>query len=364
MHIEGEKDVLAEAVQAALRVISTRAALPVLGGIRITAAREGVEFAATDLEMFIAIEADFGVRQEGVVVLPGKLLGEVVRSLPAGRVRIRGGESEVTIESGKVEFALSGLRVEDFPEFAAREEGMSSSVAGGELAGALRQVVRAASTDEARPVLTGVLWALEGEVLRLAATDSYRLGVREVAVKEGAGEGRAIIPGRALGEFGRHLSGEAVAEVRLGPTQATCVAGRVRLVTRLIEGEFPNYRRLIPEGYVNRMVVGREALGEAIRRVGVVAQVNTPIKLHVGEEVRLTAAETGVGEAAEVIDDALYTGEPMVVAFNPRFLGEGVESVEGDKALVEFGDPAKPVLVKGEDRPEFVYLVMPVRLTR
>lgn len=366
MELEAEKDVFVEAGQAALRVVSPRATLPVLGGIRIVAGDEGVEFAATDLEMFVSVRGEFTVRQPGVVVVPGRLFGEVVRSLPAGKVILRSTEGEVVIESGKVEFSLAGLRAEDFPEFAPVVAEGESVVGAGELARALRQVVRGASTDEARPVLTGVLWSVEGEALWLAATDSYRLAVREVVVKQAAARGQSIIPGRALVEFGRHLgnAGEGEARVVVGETQALCEVGGARLVTRLIEGEFPNYRRLIPEGYPHRLVADRARLLEAVQRVGVVTQVNTPVKLHLGEEVRLTAAETGVGEAFEVVGEASYQGEPMVAAFNPRFLADGLEVVEGERAVMEFADPGKPALVKGEDREEFLYLVMPIRLSR
>jgi DNA polymerase-3 subunit beta len=227
-------------------------------------------------------------------------------------------------------------------------------------------VVRAASTDEARPVLTGVLWAVDGGTLRLVATDSYRLAVRELVVKEGPAEGSAIVPGRALGEFGRHLAGigDGEAEVRLGESQVEFLVGRIRLVTRLIEGEFPNYRQLLPEGYKYRLSVARDALLEAVERVGLVAQANTPLRLHLEDEIKVTAIESGVAEGWEAVADANYTGEPMVAAFNPRFLADGLEALDTERAVLEFSDPPKPALVKGEGRDDYVYLVMPVRLPR
>jgi DNA polymerase III subunit beta len=366
MRIVGEKEALADAGQAVLRVVAARATLPVLGGIRISASDDGVEFAGTDLEIFVRVRGDFSVEEAGVSVVPGRLFGEIVRSLPSGTVTINGSESEIRVEGGRSEFSLSALPTADFPETPEISEASDSRVAGSELARALRQVVRAASTDEARPVLTGVLWAAEGGSLRLVATDSYRLAVRELVVKEGPSEGSAIVPGRALGEFGRHLAGigEGEAEIRLGESQVEFLVGRTRLVSRLIEGEFPNYRQLLPEGYKNRLSVSRDAFLEAVERVGLVAQANTPLRLHLEDEIKVTAIESGVAEGWEAVADAQYSGEPMVAAFNPRFLADGLEALDTERAVLEFSDPLKPALVKGEGRDDYVYLVMPVRLPR
>lgn len=364
MRIEGEKDALSEVGQAVLRVVSPRATLPVLGGVKIEALRDKVRFIATDLEMFVTVEGNFSVVEQGALVVPGRLFGDILRSLPSGKVSIKGAEGEIRIEGGRSEFALTGFPVADFPSTPEIASSEMCRVAGGELALALRQVVRAAGADEARPVLTGVLWSLEGESLRLVATDSYRLAVRELSVKEAPATGSAIIPGRALAEFGRHLAGigEGEANVWLGESQAVFTAGRATLTTRLIDGEFPNYRQLIPEGYSNHLDVETESFAKAVERVGLVARENTPVKIHLGDEVQLTATETGVADAWEVLEDVQYSGEPMVVAFNPRFLGDGLESVETEKTRLDVSDPAKPAILKGLDREDFLYLLMPVRL--
>lgn len=363
MKIHGEKDVLAEVGQSVLRVVSSRATLPVLGGVKITANSEGVEFAATDLEVFITVKADLAVSEEGSVVVPGRLFGEILRSLPAGKVTITGKDGEIRIECGRSEFSVTGYPIADFPQAPEVAAVTPSRVPAAELARALKQVVRAASTDEARPVLTGVLWSLEAESLKLVATDSYRLAVRDVVVKEGPGEGKAIIPGRALAEVSRHLTGstEGEAEIWLGDSQAAFAFGGMRLVTRLIEGEFPNWRHLIPEGYNNKLTIERETIASAVERVGLVAQANTPVKFHLAEEVQLTATEAGVADASEVVEGD-YAGEAMVIAFNPRFFSDGLDGLDSDKATLEVIDPSKPALIKSADKEEFVYLLMPVRL--
>lgn len=364
MRILGEKDALVEAGQSVLRVVSSRATLPVLGGVKITARGGEVEFAVTDLEIFVTVTADFMVEEEGAVVVPGRLFGEILRSLAPGKVSISGRESDIRIESGRSEFSVTGYPIADFPQMPEVAAEGASKVRGADLAKALRQVVRAVSTDEARPVLTGVFWSISGGMLKLVATDSYRLAVKEVVIKEGPSEAQAIIPGRALSEFGRHLAGvaDAEAEIWLGESQAAFTAGRTKLVTRLIEGEFPNWPKLIPEGYESRLTVGREEFSSAVERVGLVAQANTPVKFHLGDEVQLTATEAGVADASEFIEQADYTGNPMVIAFNPRFFADGLEGIEDEKALLEVIDPAKPALLKAGGSDDFLYLLMPVRL--
>ena len=370
MHLEADRDALVECSQAVLRVVSPRATHPVLGGVRLSAADGKVELAATDLEIFVAVTEEFATEEGGVAVLPGKLFGEVLRSLPSGRVSIQARGGEAVIRGGKAEFSLTTLTVEDFPEFAEVEDRSQAAADAAELSRALRQVVRAASTDEVRPVLTGVLWSFGDGAVRLVATDSYRLALREVPLKEGPPEGEMIVPGRALAELGRHLgssgsaSGSGEVTIRVGEAQAVCQVGRTRLVTRLIEGEFPKYRQLVPEGYPNKLAVDRGEFSQAVQRVSVVAGTNTPVKVHLGDEVRLTAVEAGVGEAAEVLEGAAYEGESMVVAFNPRFLGDGLDAVEGEQAILEVSSPTKPGVLHGEDRPEFTYIAMPVRLSR
>ena len=365
MQIECEKEALLDISQAALRVVSPRANTPVLGGVRLTAESQGLEVAATDLETFITVSGSCSVNEEGSMVIPGRLFGEILRSLPSGRVVLSGGESGARIEGGRAEFQLSTFPVADFARPPSGEVGEPCRVDAGELARALRQVGKAASTDEGRPVLTGVLWVIEGDTLRVVATDSYRLAIAEVVAKEGPREGHAIIPNRALTEFARHLasgSGEQVAEVRLGQSQAVLSAGNIQLVTRLIDGEFPNWRRLLPEAQPNRLEMDKEEFGAAVARVGLVAQANTPVKFHLGREVQLTAAESGVAEAAETVDGAVYSGDPMVTAFNPRFFSDGLEGVEGKRAVLHLTEPTKPATLSGEDQPNFTYLVMPVRL--
>jgi len=254
------------------------------------------------------------------------------------------------------------------------------------LAEALRQVVRAASSEDSRPILTGVLMAAEAGGLRLVATDSYRLAVRDLP---GVGvlreDQRVLVPSRALAELQRLLSGAAKAAsppagtdgangteapaapavvLRLGEHDATFELGSVRLTTRLIEGDFPNYRQLIPRDYPNSLIVGRDALLDAVRRVKLmVRDPNTPVRIAMRSDgIELTVITQDWGQATEEVD-AKYEGAEMVVAFNPNYLIEGVEAVTSDEVQLETLDALKPATLKPTEGSDYLYLLMPVRVS-
>jgi DNA polymerase III subunit beta len=374
MKFHCERDDLLEAVQFASRAISNRATLPVLSGLRIEAADSGeVGVAATDLELTMGTSFEAGVDEPGRVVVPGRLFGEMARSLGAGRVSLASGDGEIEIGSGRGEFRVKSLAPDDYPalpiEERKDEQGLAMEIDGTTLNVALGQVVRSASSDESRQVLTGVLWEIERGSLTLAATDSYRLAVRSLEVEGGPDERQdVVLPARALGELARSLQG-GTTTVRVLVRDNLIVfsmAGRDQsreliLGSRFIEGEFPKYRQLLPEGYPNEMKVDREALLEVVRRVGLLAQNNMPVKMSLGEELEISAHTPDVGEGQEVVD-AEYVGEPLVIAFNPQFLADGVSVIRSARLSLQAGDGLKPALVRGEDEPDFTYLLMPVRL--
>jgi DNA polymerase-3 subunit beta len=364
MEMEAERDSLAELVQGVVRVVPAHPPVPVLGGIRIDAHGPEVTLGATDLETFVAVRGQTLRATTGSVVVAGRLLAEIVRNLPPGRVCVRADGAHVAIETAGIAFSLAALAPEDFPA-PPRVDGAPSLLDAGELARALRQVVPATSADECRPVLTGVAWSLDGEVLRLTATDGYRLAIRELTLKKGPGEGAMVVPGRALMAFARLLGragGDgAEAAVSVGGRQAALRAGGATVVTRLIEGRFPDTSQLVADHYPNRLVAERAALLESVARVGLVARAATPIVVELGTEVRLRATERGLGDAVEVLAGATYEGEPVTVALNPRFLMDGLEALEDRRVVLETIDPARPVLLRGEDGADFTYLVMPVR---
>ena len=197
----------------------------------------------------------------------------------------------------------------------------------------------------------------------MVATDSYRLAVRDLPQSSMLAIGqKVLVPGRALAELQRVLTADAELSVRLGQREAVFEVGGTRLSTRLIEGEYPNYRNLLPSSYPNRLTVGREALLEALRRVKILAQDSTPVRLALGgDTLRLTAITQDVGNAHEEVD-ATYEGTEMTVAFNPDYLTAGVEAVEGDEVTLSTLDPMKPAVLRGVGHDEYLYLLMPVRV--
>ena len=244
-------------------------------------------------------------------------------------------------------------------------EGTTVTVDAEPLAQALRQVIPAASRDDARPILTGVLLAATATGMRLVATDSYRLAVRDL---EGVGmltEGQKVLVGaRGLNEVQRVFSSGQI-EVTLGEREVKFANESRSVTTRLIEGDFPNYEQLIPSGYPNKLVVSRSTLEEAARLMQIVGEgrEGTPVRLAMtpsGLELSATAQERA--DAVEAID-AKFEGTDVTVAFNPQFLLDGLSAIEGEEAVLETMDPLKPATLKGSDQPEFLYLLMPVRIS-
>jgi DNA polymerase-3 subunit beta len=375
MKFRCERDALLEAVQFASRAISNRATLPVLAGLRIEARESGdVVVAATDLELTMQTAFHAGVDEPGRSIVPGRLFGEMARSLGSGGVSLATGDGEVEIGSGRGQFRVKTLAADDYPALPvddASVEGERVVVDAGVLGVALSQVIRAASGDESRQILTGVLWEIEAEALTLAATDSYRLAVRTLEINGSVAESkRVVVPARALGELGRALQGtpgDVVATVKdnlvsFAIDPAGEAVGRSLIGSRFIEGEFPNYKQLIPEGYQNNLTVDREALLDVSRRVGLLAQNNLPVKLRLDAELEISAHTPDVGEGQEVLD-AEYQGEGLVIAFNPHFLNDGASAIQSQRLVLEAADGLKPAILRGEGDDGFTYLLMPVRLS-
>lgn len=375
MKFRCERNDLLEAVQFASRAISNRATLPVLSGLRIEASEDGsVAVAATDLELTMETKFAAGVDEPGRLIVPGRLFIEMIRSLGAGQVSLASGDAEVEIASGRGQFRVKTLASDDYPALPiddSSDEGIVVEIDADGLATALSQVVRSASPDESRQILTGVLWELESGTVTLAATDSYRLGVRTLRVSGGPSERRnVVLPARTLGELVRVLQGTGapVRAVVRDNLMAFSVGGGEGddaswvIGTRFIEGEFPNYRQLLPSGYPNTLTVDREALLEVAKRVGLLAQNNLPVKLRLDAELEVSAHTPDVGEGQEIID-AEYSGESLVIAFNHQFLTDGASAIQTERLVLEAGDGLKPAILRGDDDESFTYLLMPVRLS-
>lgn len=365
MKFRCERDHLVEAFGAAGRAVANRGgALPVLAGVRAELAGNHLKLTGSDLELTIEVELDVAGERDGVAVLPSKIASDLVRSLGEPRVEVSIEGDEANITAGRFESSLRLLPADEFPRLVMPADDAVTLVAK-DFAAALHQVVPAASADDARPILTGVLLAAEGDGLRLVATDSYRLAVRDLPGTTVLREGQSVlVPSRALRELERLLGSAEELTLRLGEREAAFELGGTRLTTRLIEGEFPNYRGLIPASHPNRLTVGREALAEAVRRVKLMArEPNTPVRLAMSAEgLELVAITQDVGQAHEQLD-AAYAGEDLTVAFNPDYLLSGVEVTPGDEITLDTVDAQKPAVIRSAGAQEFLYLLMPVRVS-
>jgi len=361
------RESLFSALQLVGRAVSTRGTLPSLGGILAIAADGRLTLRATDMELGLTRSLeDAAVEREGTLLLPGRLLSDVVRSLPSGEVSLehRSEQRDIELQAGGARFHLRTLPAEDFPRLP-EFEGEAVRLPAGTLAETIERVARAASRDEVRPILTGVLVQAEEGRLTMVATDSYRLSVKHAELDAPVAQPlEANVPARALRELARIITAEGVDELEIAMPRNQIVfrAGPVVLSSRLIEGQFPSWRQLIPESFDHDVRLPRGEFLEIARRVGQLAQRNAPLRLAFAEGEVTVAAETpDIGDASEAMP-APYSGEPLEIAFNPQFLIEGVESIDTDELAVQLSSPLRPGLLRPVGSEDFSYLVMPIRL--
>jgi DNA polymerase-3 subunit beta len=382
-----ERDSLVEVLTTAGRAVSSRSSASMaLGGLRLETDGNHLGVIGTDLDLTVHASTEAIGIEDGVCVAPAKLLADIVRSLEPGAVTVESEGEKIEIGAARSRFSLRTFPVDDFPSLPEPPQ-PATFLPAANLAGALRQVVRAASSDDARPLLTGVLIAPEGNGIRLVATDSYRLAMRDIdGTVAFTDNPQILVPARALAELqklsvlGISAKDEAAARAEgddptgdsAGPTvglsvgehDVTFTAGDVKVSTRLLDGSYPDYRQLIPADYPNRLHVGKDSLLDALRRVRLLVRDNTtPVRLSMrAGGVDLTVVSQEVGDASETVD-ADFDGTELTIAFNPTYLIDGVEAVSGDEVLLETVDATKPATVRAAEETNFRYLLMPVRVS-
>jgi DNA polymerase-3 subunit beta len=367
LKLTSKRDELVSKLSIVSRAVSTRAATQALSGILLNVSDQGVTLAATDGEMGLRTELEAEVGSAGTVLLPGRLLSELARSLGEQSVEIELRESERDVEirsGGSSSFHLRTLPAEDFPNLPA-EGSEPLRIPAAALAETVELVARAASRDDMRPVLTGVLVTASGQEMTMVATDSYRLAVKRTELESPiGGELEANIPAKALRELGRLVVADELDEVAVSllPNQAVFKAGAILLNTRLIDGQFPNFRQLLPESYEHDVRLPRPEFLDVARRVSQLAQRNAPLRLSFSPgELKVSASTPDIGDAEETMP-AAFDGEPLEIGFNPEFLRDGIESVAGDEVVLRLISPLRPGLLQPVDNEDFRYLVMPIRL--
>ena len=358
------------------RGVSARSTIQLLGGILLEASAKAGELrlSATDMEISIQTTSPAEVGEEGRVVVPARIFNDVVRSLPGGEISLVHDRSEgvVRLSSRENEYRIRAYAAEDFPNLPTFDEGSAFKMNTEVIVETVEKVSKSYSRDETRPVLTGILVSFEESRVRMVTTDSYRLSIKETELATAGfdGERQAIIPARAMQEVSRisSASGEDGVEVVLSENQALFRVGDVLFGTRLIEGNFPEYRRLLPSVFEREISVDREELIGTLRRVNLFAQRQTPpvpVSLAFTEgAVEVSVRNGEVGEARERLPSNAE-GEEFRISFNPTYLIDGVTAVDSDKVRFKLNEALKPGLIvpdtEDEDEPDFLYPIMPMR---
>lgn len=370
MKVRVERDVFAEAVAWTARSLPARPTMPVLAGLLLEVEDHTLTLSGFDYEVSAQVGLDVTAMEGGRVLVSGRLLAEIARSLPAQPVEIVTDGSRAVLTCGAARFTLPTMAAEDYPTLP-QMPAATGSLDGAVFAHAVAQVAVAAGRDDTLPVLTGVRLEIDGDSVTLAATDRYRLAVRTLtwAPREPDQSATALIPARTLADTAKTLS--AGSEVTLALSTGGAGEGMMgftgagrHTTTRLLDGEFPKYRSLIPAEAAATAGVATAPLVEAVKRVSLVAARSTPIRLRfTGGEVVLEAGGGDEPEASETLDAGLE-GEEMSIAFNPSFLLDGLSALDSDTAAFAFTSPSKPAVLTGQGAgSDYRYLLMPVRLS-
>ena len=371
-------DVFGRKLALVSRGVSARSTIQLLGGILLEAEEGALRLSATDMEISIQTVSPAEVEGEGRVVIPARIFNDIVRSLPAGNFTLEydGSEGTVRLAAGENEYTIRTYAADDYPKLPQFEAEGSFRMPGDSLVETVEKVSRSYSRDETRPVLTGILISFEDARVRMVTTDSYRLSIKETELGSTPFEDsrEAIIPARAMTEVSRIFSGseETDVEVSLSENQALFRVGDVVFGTRLIDGNFPEYRRLLPTGFEREISVSREDLMGTLRRVNLFAQRQTPpvpVSLSFTEgSVEVIVKNGDVGEAHERLP--ANSEDDFLISFNPGYLLDGVSAIDTEKVKFKLNEALKPgLIVPGENgeengdgaEPDFLYLIMPMR---
>lgn len=367
MKLSASREELLAQLQTVGRVASTRGAIQALSGVQIAAAEGRVELRATDMEMGLRVPLPAEIEREGSVVLPARLILDVVRSLsgPTVTLELRTTEQDVELVAGNATFHIRTLRSEDFPPFPEPSSDGTITVPAKAFVDTVLKVANSASRDETRPVLTGILVSAGDRELRMVATDSYRLSVKETQLEQPLSAAfEANVPAQALQELARLVQPLDDDDLVVGVRQNQIVfqIASVVLSSRLIEGQFPNYRQLLPETYEHELTIAGGELTDVVRRISLLAQKNAPLRLSFQPgELTVSAQTPDIGEAREALPVA-FQGEPFEIGFNPDFLREGLEGIASSDVVMKLISPLRPGLLQAADDGGFLYLIMPIRL--
>lgn len=356
---------LANALSIVLKGVSTRSTLPVLSGILIEAAGDKIILQATDLELSIQYSVAALVEEEGRTVVPGKLFSEIVKNLPDAAVHVEATDEQAFVTCDTSSFSIRALNAEDFPGFPRVDVHQKIEIPFHQFSTMVKRVSRVVSKDESRAILTGVLITLEAGVLRMVATDSYRLAITDAPLpNSSADEFHAVISGSFLSEIASLPKTESPVSLALADNQIVVTCEDTVFINRRIEGNFPNYKQLLPDGYATRATIEVDKLVASVRRASLLGSTS-PARFdlnNASQTVQISAASQDVGSAQEIISCAIE-GEDVEIAFNYAYVLDGLGSIATAEVYLEVQSALKPGIFRALEPENFLYLVMPVRIS-
>lgn len=359
------KTELQNAISVVLKGVSTRSTLPVLSGILVDASSDTLTLQTTDLEVSIQYSAPALVEEEGRTVVPGKLFSEIVKNLPDAAVHVRAEDEQAFVTCDTSSFSIKALNPEDFPGFPTVDTHQRIEIPFAQFSSMVKRVSRVVSKDESRPILTGVLITLESGLLRMVATDSYRLAVTEAALESSADDFQAVISGSFLSEIASLPKTDSPVSLALAENQIVVTCRDTVFVNRRIEGNFPNYKQLLPDACATRATIDVDHLVAGVKRASLLGSSTSPVKFDLNvasQTIQISAASQDVGSAQETLPCEIE-GEDVEIAFNYAYVLEGLSAVTTDEVHLEVNSSLKPGIFRAAQPENYLYLVMPVRIS-
>lgn len=354
-----------EALGAISNVVPARTPLPIIGNLLVQATEEGLSLSATDLDLSVTIQTSASVEEEGRVTLPARKLTDMVRALPASLVRVEGENEHVTLECEASRFRVHGLPAEDFPSFPSLDFEDGRAITAGDIDGLASHTTFAASTEDTRPILNGVLWEMRENEMAMVATNGHRLAQYSIAVDGGGGSRDVIVPPKALNQVVRIFAPDETLTVAFDEKQIGFRGESGVIFSRLIEGPYPNYEQVIPRDNDKRLQADKERLSSALRRMAVMASDQTHrVRFSLDQDVlKFYVSTPDVGEGTEQMP-VDYEGEAIDIGFNANYLLEVLRSIDTDDVVMTFKAPERAALIQpsGDESERYLCLVMPLRL--
>ncbi len=357
---------LSEALSVVYKGISTRSTLPILSGISIEASDDCLILQTTDLQISIQYTVDALIEEKGAVVVPGKLFFEIIRNLPDAAVSIEKEDESIFITCEASSFSIKTFNKEDFPGFPAVSTNQSIEIPFDIFSSMVKKVGKVVSKDESRAILTGILITMEEKHLKMVATDSYRLAITEADIEQGSGSSfEAVIIGSFLQDIASLPKTKEPVSIALAENQIVIQYQETVFINRRLEGNFPNYRQLLPDGYSTRVELDVGQLQAAVKRISLLNITATPIRFDINKETQttqLSGVEQDIGKAQETLSCEL-DGEDTEIAFNYSYILDGLSVVTSDRIFLEIQNSMKPGIFKTSGDENFLYLIMPVRIS-